>query len=125
MKNKYGAPLRTLVSKQFNLACYVDMTDTTAFLSKVSAYPAITVIKREKSGITRIASRPKIGKEALSKLAKQLCTGTSGNKEDVFEIQNVAHRSAPWILKSFPQLAVARRLEADFPSIEELIFTLK
>jgi hypothetical protein len=42
--------------------------------------------------------------------------GTVGN---VFEIQNVAQRSEPWILKSFPQLAIARRLEADFPSIEE------
>lgn len=117
MKNKYGAPLRTLVSKQFNLAVYVDMVDTPAFHSEVSAYPAITVIKREKSDITRIARQPTIEKDALSKLAEQLRGG--GGEEDIFEIHNVVQQSAPWILKAFPQLAVARRLEADFPSIEE------
>jgi hypothetical protein len=119
MKNKYGGPLRTLVAKQFNLACYIDMSDTPAFHSEVSAYPAITVIKREKEGVTRIANRPMIEKRSLSKLAKQLRTGNSDDKNSIFEIRNVAQRSAPWILKSFPQLAVARRLEADFPSIEK------
>ncbi len=117
MKNKYGAPLRSMVSKQFNLATYVDMVDTPAFHSEVSAYPAITVIKRENSGITRIARRPTVEKEALSKLAKTLCEGIG--EGNIFEIRNVVQHSEPWILKAFPQLAVARRLEADFPPIEE------
>ncbi len=119
MKNKYGGPLRTLVSEQFHLACYVDMVDTPAFHSEVSAYPAITLIKREKPGITRIACQPEIETTSLSKLAKQLRTGAENGAGNVIEIQNVAQRSEPWILKSFPQLAVIRRLEADFPPIEE------
>ena len=119
MKNKYGGPLRSLVSEQFHLACYVDMVDTPAFHSEVSAYPAITLIKREKPGITRIACQPKLEKASLSKLAKQLRNGAENGAGHVIEIQNVAQRSAPWILKSFPQLALVRRLENDFPSIEE------
>jgi hypothetical protein len=119
MKNKYGGPLRTLVSEQFHLACYVDMFDTPAFLSEVSAYPAITLIKREKPGITRIACRPKIEKAALSNLATQLNSEAVAGGPSVFEMTGVAHQSEPWILKSFPQLTVARRLEADFPTIEE------
>jgi len=117
MKNKYGGPLRKMVSEQFHLACYVDMVNTPAFHSEVSAYPAITLIKRETPGITRIACQPEIETASLSKLAKQLRTGKEGGS--VFEIKNVAQRNEPWILKSFPQLAVVRRLEADFPSIEE------
>ena len=119
MKNKYGGPLRSLVSEQFHLACYVDMVDTPAFHSEVSAYPAITLIKREKPGITRIACQPKLEKASLSKLAKQLRNGAENGAGHVIEIQNVAQRSAPWMLKSFPQLALVRRLENDFPSIEE------
>jgi hypothetical protein len=119
MKNKYGAPLRMLVSKQFNLACYVDMVDTPAFHSNVSAYPAITLIKREKPGITRIASRPKVESASLSRLATELRTGVSAGRKNILEIQDVAQQSEPWILKSFPQLAVVRKLEERFPSIEE------
>jgi len=117
MKNKYGGPLRKMVAEQFHLACYVDMVDTQAFHSEVSAYPAITLIKREKPGITRIACQPKIEKTALSELAARLREGKESR--DIFEIKNVARRNEPWILKSFPQLAIARRLEAEFPSIEE------
>ena len=117
MKNKYGGPLRKLVSENFHLACYVDMVDTPAFHSEVSAYPAITLIKRNHPGVTRIACTPEIEKAHLAKLAKELKEGAE--TDSIFEIENVAQSSEPWILKSFPQLAVVRRLEAQFPSIEE------
>lgn len=119
MKNKYGGPLRKLVAENFHLACYVDMVDTPAFHSEVSAYPAITLIKREKPGVTRIACTPNIEKAALAKLAQELKTGVAANEKEIIEIEGVAHSSEPWILKSFPQLAVIRRLEAHFPAIEE------
>lgn len=118
MKNKYGGPLRKLVSKDFNLACYIDMMDTPAFHSNVSAYPAITLIKSEKPGITRIASQPIVEKESLSRLATELRTGITTEGENTYEIQGVVQQSEPWILKSIPQLAVARRLEEHFPALE-------
>ncbi len=117
MKNKYGGPLRKMVSEKFHLACYVDMVDTPAFHSEVSAYPAITLIKREKPGITRIACQPKIEKASLAELAEHLREGKEANH--IFEIENVARHNEPWILKSFPQLAVIRKLEANFSTIEE------
>ncbi len=40
MKNRYGGPLRRLLSEQFQLHVYVDMVDTPAFHSDVIAYPA-------------------------------------------------------------------------------------
>jgi hypothetical protein len=72
MKNRYGGPLRDLVSEKFHLKVYVDMVDTPAFHKEVIAYPAITVISREKPGATRIAHRPPIDSATLAMLAEEL-----------------------------------------------------
>ena len=119
-KNRYGGPLRQLVSEQFDLHIYVDMVDTPAFRSDVMAYPAIFVIGREKHGATRIAHRPEISRSSLTALASQL-TDTAPPTPDgpVREMANVADGSQPWILESSDQLALVRRLERDFPTIEE------
>jgi hypothetical protein len=120
IKNKYGGPLRALVAAQYHLVCYVDMVDTPAFHSEVTAYPAITIIKRKKSGPTRIAHRPPIDRDALSKLAQTMRADTISEKESgVTEMTGVTKGCEPWILQSFDQLAVVRRLEAEFPVLEE------
>ena len=120
MKNRYGGPLRQLVVEQFHLHVYVDMVDTPAFHADVVAYPAIFIIGREKPGATRIAHRPEISKSSLTALANQL-TDTAPPSPDgpVKEMANVADGSQPWILESSDQLALVRRLERDFPTIEE------
>jgi hypothetical protein len=69
LKNKYGGPLRAMVAEHYHLAYYVDMVDTPAFHSEVMAYPAITIIKREKRGVTRIVHRPQIEADRLVELA--------------------------------------------------------
>lgn len=65
MKNRYGGRLRQLIADRFHLKIFVDMVDTPAFNSEVIAYPAITVISRERPGSTRIAYRPIIERQAL------------------------------------------------------------
>lgn len=45
MKNRYGGPLRALISSGYSLRYYVDMVGTAAFQTEVTAYPAITVIQ--------------------------------------------------------------------------------
>ena len=119
MKNKYGGPLRAMVAMGYHLAYYVDMVDTPAFHEEVIAYPAITVIKREKPGPTRIAHRPKIDRNTLSMLFQAFLAKATPKGCDVVEIANVGKGRAPWILQSFDQLAVVRRLESDFPSLED------
>ena len=120
MKNRYGGPLRALVSAKFHLRVFVDMTDTPAFHSDVIAYPAITIIAREKPGMTRIAHRPEINEQALSSLAsalraKHLPKGCSS----VRELAGVTAGAEPWILESSDQMTLLRRLERDFPALEE------
>jgi len=119
MKNRYGGPLREMVAGRYSLTRYVDMTDTPAFHSEVSAYPAITVIRREKAGATRIARRPEICRDSLATLARSMCATEIPEDSGVQEVGGVVNGREPWILQSFDQLAVVRRLEADFPPLED------
>ncbi len=120
MKNRYGGPLRAFVARDFNLRIYVDMVNTPAFHSDVIAYPAITVIAREKASATRIAHRPGVDGDELRKLAQALLASeTPDIASGVREIHAVTDSSNPWLLESSDQLALVRRLESDFPAIEE------
>jgi hypothetical protein len=96
------------------------MVDTPAFLSEVVAYPAITVIAREKREATRIARRPEINSVSLAKLACQLlATDLPTPGGPIREMHNVTAGAEPWILESSDQLALVRRLEKSFPTVEE------
>lgn len=119
MKNRYGGPLRAMVAANFHLTCYIDMVDTPAFHSDVIAYPAITIVRHERPGPTRIAHRPKIEHAVLARLAQDIGGEKLPDDGSVIEIAEVPNRQAPWILQSFDQLAVVRRLEADYPSLED------
>ncbi|MBK5293656.1 MAG: Eco57I restriction-modification methylase domain-containing protein [Acidobacteriia bacterium] len=120
MKNRYGGPLRKLVSDGFHLKVFVDMVNTPAFHTDVIAYPAITVISREKASTTRIAHQPAIEKQSLSTLARELLGLLgSGAGEAVRELAGVVAGAEPWILDSADQLRLVRRLEDSFPTVEE------
>lgn len=120
MKNRYGGPLRKLVADGYHLQAYVDMVGTAAFHTDVIAYPAITVICREPAGTTRVAHRPAIEKKALEALARELLGApVSATNGAVRELQNVVSGADPWILASTDQLALVRRLEESFPTVEE------
>jgi hypothetical protein len=120
MKNRYGGPLRQLVSDHYHLKIYVDMVDTPAFHSEVSAYPAITVISREKAKVTRIAYRPQIERQALADLARALTADERPKAASgVKELKDLTAGSEPWILDQSSQTSLLRRLESAFPLIED------
>lgn len=121
MKNRYGGPLRRLVAERFHLKVYVDMVDTPAFHSDVIAYPAIIIISREAQGATRIAHRPAIDKATLTTLATLLRASTLKKEAGlVRELARVTNGAEPWLLESFDQMALIRRLESCFPLLEEV-----
>ncbi|MBF0549382.1 MAG: Eco57I restriction-modification methylase domain-containing protein [Deltaproteobacteria bacterium] len=120
MKNRYGGPLRNLVSKRFHLKIYVDMMDTPAFHKEVIAYPAITIISLEKPGATRAAHRPSIERSTLIKLAEELRANILPTKDGaVREIPRVTNGAEPWLLESPDQMAIIRRLEQQYPTLDE------
>ncbi len=118
MKNKYGGPLRKLVAKNYHLKYYIDMVGTEAFLTDVTTYPAITVIVNEESGPTRIAHHPPTDAAFLNSLSNELKYYNS-KSSPVIEAVCITDGSEPWILDSFDQLALVRRLEQQFPTIEQ------
>jgi Eco57I restriction-modification methylase/TaqI-like C-terminal specificity domain len=121
MKNRYGGPLRSLVANHFYLKIYVDMVDTPAFHSDVIAYPAITIISRQTPGATRIAHRPAIDRTSLAILANALrASNLPKEVGHVRELASVTNGSEPWLLDSTDQMSLIRRLEKQFPSLEEV-----
>ncbi|PJN93152.1 modification methylase PaeR7I, partial [Amaricoccus sp. HAR-UPW-R2A-40] len=110
---------RAFVASGFHLRAYVDMVNTPAFHADVVAYPAITIIAREAAGLTRIAHRPEIDQDTLTRLAAELTGPSPDPARGVREIARVTAGAEPWILESSDQLALVRRLEASFPTIEE------
>lgn len=120
-KNRYGGPLRNLVANQFHLKVYVDMIDTQAFQSDVSAYPVIVVIANEKDGgSTRVAYCPAINKKQLTALAKNLQNNDLPQKDSsVREIAQVTNKSDPWLIGATDQMELLRRLEKSLPTLEE------
>lgn len=120
MKNRYGGPLRQLVADHFHLKIFVDMVETPAFESDVIAYPAITIISREKGKATRIAYRPPVKRQVLRKLSAALCAKAAPEEgSTVHELSKVTNGAEPWFLGANDQRALVRRLEASFPTIEE------
>jgi len=120
MKNRYGGPLRRMVSSKFHLKIYVDMVDTPAFHSDVIAYPAITVIAREQNAVTRVARRPAIDDGTLSRLSRVLLSPATPRPETgVEEVQAARAGTDPWILEVSDRLSLVRRLERDLPTLEE------
>lgn len=119
MKNRYGGPLRELVSREYHLACYVDMVDTPAFHADVSAYPAVTIIRREGPGATRIAHRPRIDSDSLSQISRAVRAKDLPKQSSVVQIEGVANGSEPWILDSLDQLGIVRKLESQYPLLED------
>ena len=119
MKNRYGKKLRELVSKNYSLKIYVDMVGTDAFHSEVSTYPAIAVIKNCEANTTRVYSRPSIDAKFLKSLAIELTSPDQIRNNKSREIENVTAGDEPWILDSLDELALVRRLEARFPTIED------
>lgn len=120
MKNRYGAPLRQFITNGYFLKFYVDMVNTAAFHTEVSAYPAITIIEKSKPGPTRIARQPLLEKRELAKLAATLHGNTPPSPSSgVTTIERLASGADPWILESSGLLDLVRRLENEYPTLEE------
>ena len=56
MRNQYGAELRKLITTGFAVEVVVEMNDADAFHEQVDAYPAVTVIRRQRQSSAVVAS---------------------------------------------------------------------
>ncbi len=106
MFNQYGAELRKFITSRFSVEAVIQMHHAEAFETEVSAYPAITVIRNAIQGSAKVAS---IGVDA-SKVAIDI--------DQAAQVETWFKGSEPWPLVGPLKLALLRRLERDFPSLE-------
>ena len=117
-KNKYGGPLRQMVHRDFHLAFHLDLTGVDAFDREVLAYPAITVIRRQPAAPTVIGSIAEVSAPALEALATSMLSADVSSP-DVVVAGGVTSGRDPWLLHDPRKLVLLRRLERDFPVIED------
>lgn len=115
MKNRYGGPLRDMVAQDFHLRAYIDMISTPAFHSEVIAYPAITIIANEATGPTYVTQQPEIDSTSLSRLVDVLRGASEEKKVKMATVTD----GSPWVLDDSESLKLIRRLESDYPKLEE------
>lgn len=122
VKNKYGGPLRAKIVGDFQLLHYVDMEGVDAFHAEVIAYPSITIIRRPLPGESVPPTRVGTGAirhcEALPMLVEALMASTP-DESNVDQIALGEDGDAPWLLDDVPRLKLLRRLEAEWPTLEQ------
>lgn len=119
-----GGELRRLVTSKFAVEAVVEMHEADAFASEVSAYPAVTIIRRDLQRAAVVAS---IGRDAVEDgraLAKGLQVRAGGEAARLPEGVSATRVSSwfmgdePWPCTSPERLALLKKLEERFPTLE-------
>ncbi len=125
MRNQYGAELRRLVTRSFAIDAVVEMHNAEAFDDDVSAYPAITVIRRGEQQRAVVASIDRaIESTKAGELASAMIASKDGENTQVLEgvsravVSGWFRDSDPWPCRSPRKLAQLRRLEDRFEPLE-------
>ena len=123
LKNKYGGPLRDKITSAFEFAYFLDMEGMDSFHSEVIAYPAITVIHRRAPNefinrSTRVAQPGGAARIGLSGIVSKL-TERVPDGAFVSQIDLAGSGDAPLLLDDIPRLALLRRLEHAWPTLEQ------
>ena len=123
MHNQYGADLRRLVSSSYAVEAIVSMHDVDAFEESVSAYPAVTVIRRAEQSTAVVANATKAFGEAN---APSLTKWVGSRRKSVSTTALSAVKLSEWFDSelSWPSgdpanLALVADLERRFPSLQD------
>ncbi|GMV43520.1 MAG: hypothetical protein AMXMBFR64_52360 [Myxococcales bacterium] len=117
--NRYGAPLRELVTRRYAVRSYVDLHDASPFESEVIAYPSIFCIGRRPGTAVSVA-RLTTASAAESDAASRALRGLDAVGVDVAVYPTWFEGPDPWVLSSPAHLRLLRDLEARLPALEEV-----
>lgn len=125
MFNQYGAALRAFVTKGYGVETVVSMHHADAFEAEVSAYPAVTMIRRGVQGPVVVSSlqpdAERVGGSELSRIFERVrATGVAESREGVIasRVDSWFKGDEPWPLMEPVKLALLKRLEREFPTLE-------
>lgn len=126
MRSAYGAELRRLVAEIASVEAVIEMHDAPAFADEVSAYPAVTVIRRGDQGQALVASAdatagPVNGADSLADAIVELADKRRGMLAGfrAARLPSWYPGDTPWPWAEPEQLALIRRLEAACPPLED------
>lgn len=122
LKNRYGGPLREKVANGYWLKYFLNMERADAFHAEVSAYPAITIMQRvapkpAAGQLTRAVGSDVVAMQPLPTLVDALVAPARSEGVAEFQLDNTG--PAPLLLDDIPRLVLLRRIEREFPSIEQ------
>lgn len=129
-RNRYGAPLRRLISDHFVVRSYLDLSTASPFESAVSAYPSIFVIapKGARSGrdsavrvvtMTDASTEECIRTRSLLQQESSALRSLTESEPPVRVHDSWFVGDEPWVLGDPEQVALLRRLEKAHPLLEQ------
>lgn len=117
--NDYGKALRTFITSGFNVRYIVETHDVDAFETEVSAYPAITVISNDRQGPVVVAkANPGIETADRAETVEALLHARSNQVVQSGLFSEWFTGGEPWPCSSPESLVMLKRLEAEFPPLE-------
>jgi adenine-specific DNA-methyltransferase len=124
MLNQYGTELRRLVTSGYSVETVIEMHEAGAFEDDVSAYPAITVLRRGPQRSAVVASAgPEAGASGGALLGRAVEDVRAGLRVTVAGLETAVvdswfSGSEPWPCSSPGRLALLRRIEDQFGPLE-------
>ncbi|HEV3319593.1 MAG TPA: Eco57I restriction-modification methylase domain-containing protein [Solirubrobacteraceae bacterium] len=124
MRNQYGQRLRSMVAARFSVDTVIEMHDVDAFDQEVSAYPSVTVLRREPQGPAIVATAHKGFDEAAARRVRIWASRKDDARmsDPAFEAARLPTwfgDIASWPTGSPERLALVARLERDLPTLED------
>ena len=128
MLNQYGSNLRRLITREFSVEAIIEMHKANAFHDEVLAYPAITIIRREKQGKALVAKLDgSHGTSAAKKImeTRRLTHENCQTDDYTLRTNNIVvvdewfDGSAPWPCVSPKRLELLKHLERSFSLLED------
>jgi hypothetical protein len=114
MLNDYGSALREFITTEgYNVRHVIEAHDVPAFDTEVSAYPAVTIIAREKQGpVTVSKALPGIEMVKTQSLVKSIASLDSSPGIKTARFPDWFHCTEPWPCSSPEALKLLKHLEA-------------
>ena len=123
MHNQYGADLRRLVSSSYAVEAIVSMHDVDTFEEPVSAYPAVTVIRRAEQSTAVVANATKTFGEAsapsLTKWVRSRSKAVNTKAVSAVKLADWFDSELSWPSGDPANLALVADLERRFPPLQD------
>lgn len=128
MLNQYGAELRRLITAGYAVETVIEMHRADAFELDVSAYPAITIIRRGPQGATIVASAGvAVDRQDVMSLVHSVRRDGALNTPlaqrpglRATQVEGWFRDAEPWPCTSPERLALLKHLEAEFYPLESV-----